>query len=422
MPASRCSFAAGVACFLSAFPSAALAQSTGATRTLTLPEAFRLAEERSPLVRRVTAERRSVEAREVGASQYLPANPFVSAYIGKRREAVPGAGNAEGRSYGLHVEQAVEIAGQRGTRREVVRREVAVAMTREGLARLETRARVQSAFVGAMLGRKLVEAAQRRAELGSRLAESVAVRLEKGAASSIDLRLAESERGQATQVVLAAELLADESRLGLRHVIGLPMEEPFDLPPDLEAPPENHRSIEELLAEAVTHRAELKALEQNRSTMDAELVRLRREAIPSPLLFVDLQRDLPGQMYVGGGMGIALPLFRRNQGERAVVRAEQERIDVERDLVLRDVRLEVARAHRSVEGLEAQLQVMTTQVLPAVEASVGLLTEGWKAGKFDFFRVIQASREAAESRRLYLSILGELWQANIELGRAIGRI
>lgn len=404
------------------FAAPAGAQPRATTAVLDLATAQRIAEERSPLVRRAAAERRTVEARDVGARQVLPSNPFVSASAGPRRESTAGTPTLEGTQIGLRVEQFVEVAGQRGTRREVVRREVALATTREAIARLETRARVQAAFVVAVLSGKLVEAAARRAELGTRLAESVATRLEKGAASEIDLRLAETERGQATQERIVAELVADANRLALREAMGLDLREPLELPLELDLPPDVGRGLDAHIADALAQRAELTAIDQGRSTLDAELVRLSREAIPNPLLFVEAQRDLPGQLYVGGGIGIGLPLFRRNQGEKAIVRAERERLAVERDVVEREVSLEVARAHRAVQSLRAQLDVAIKQVLPAAEASVELLSDGWKAGKFDFFRVISASREAAGARRLYLSTLGELWQAHIALGRAIGRI
>ncbi len=56
-----------------------------------------------------------------------------------------------------------------------------------------------------------------------------------------------------------------------------------------------------LLGRAQAQRAELAALASGIDEIDADIVRLRREAIPSPTLFVDLQRDLPGQLFVGGG-------------------------------------------------------------------------------------------------------------------------
>ena len=59
-------------------------------------------------------------------------------------------------------------------------------------------------------------------------------------------------------------------------------------------------------------------------------------------------------------------------------------------------------------------------MLPAAESVVTLMTEGWRAGKFDLFRLLQTSRDAAEARRLYLETLGLLWDSSIALDRAVG--
>jgi len=65
-------------------------------------------------------------------------------------------------------------------------------------------------------------------------------------------------------------------------------------------------------------------------------------------------------------------------------------------------------------------QVLDHEVLPAAEAAVTLMTEGWRAGKFDLFRLLQTSRDASAARRLYLETLGLLWESSIALDRAVG--
>ena len=108
------------------------------------------------------------------------------------------------------------------------------------------------------------------------------------------------------------------------------------------------------------------------------------------------------------------------QGEQAVARAERTRLDTESDATERESEAEVAAAY---QGLATNVQIVQTlenDVLPAAEAAVELTTEGWRAGKFDLFRVIQASREASDARRNQLESLGELWNAAIAVDRATG--
>jgi len=385
---------------------------------LTLDQALARAEEASGLVRRARAEREVVASRDVGASLLLPANPVVAGSAGPRHEDDPG-GRLSGTSYALRLEQTVEIAGQRGTRRAEVARSIEVARWREAVARAEVRARVRATYVGAQLAEAQAQAARRRVELVQKLVDGVQTRVDTGAASSVDLQLARVERGRAVRERLEAELAKASALAQLRVLIGLGTERPVVLTAEV-GQPAPVSSLDGLLVRARAQRSELKALGASHDEVDAVLVRLRREAVPSPTLFLDLQRDLPGQLYLGGGVALPLPVWRRNQGELAVARANRARLDTETEAAEREIDAEVATAYH---GLEANQQIVDTlehEVLPAAEAAVELTTQGWRAGKFDLFRVIQASREASDARRNQLESLGALWQAAIAVDRATG--
>ena len=178
--------------------------------------------------------------------------------------------------------------------------------------------------------------------------------------------------------------------------------------------------LSELLGKARAQRAELRALASSGQALDAELTRLTREAVPNPTLFIDAGRDLPGQVFVGAGLAIPLPVWRRNQGERATNRAERQLVSVEAAVTEREIDAEVERALRTVITESEIVRTWESLVLPAAESAVELITEGWRAGKFDLFRVIQASREASDARRSQLETLGALWEASIAVDRATG--
>ena len=319
----------------------------------------------------------------------------------------------------MHAEQTLEIANQRGTRRTEVARAVEVAGWREALALAETRARVRTLYVGSQLAQAQARSARSREELVQKLVDSVRTRVDAGAASNVDLELARLERGRATRDRITAELAVDVALADLRVLIAAPPALALSLISPL-ATPAPPAELTALLSRARERRTELRALESSEAMLDAAVVRLRREAVPNPTVFLDLQRDLPGQLYVGGGIALPLPVWRRNQGELAVARAERSRLREEGDVTALQIAAEVERSYRAALAHAQMAAVVEKEVLPAAEAGVELVTQGWRAGKFDLFRVIQASREASDARRSQLESLGALWEASIALDRATG--
>jgi cobalt-zinc-cadmium efflux system outer membrane protein len=322
--------------------------------------------------------------------------------------------------FAAHAEQTIEIAGQRGTRQAEVARAVEAARTRELLAEVETRARARATYVAALLAEAQLEAARRREALAAQMEESVRTRVATGAASDIDLQLATLERSRIQRDRYEFVQAAGDAIAELTTLLALPPETRVRLTTQVAAPQGDLPALDVAIARAEQQRADLKALDARRSELDAAIVRLKREAVPSPTLFLDFARDVPGEVFFRGGLAIPLPLVRRNQGQIAQVRAEQASVDVERTIGTREVALEVDRALRAATTRRAQVELDEKEVVPAAEAALDLLTQGWRAGKFDLFRIIQASRESGDARRRALENLGHLWEARIELDRAMG--
>lgn len=387
---------------------------------LSLEEALSRAERESPLVRRARTELQVVAAARAGAGVLLPYNPAVGAAVGGRRDNSGSMPPADGLEWALRLEQTVEIAGQRGARLKEADAGIKVAAARVRVARVETLARVRAAYVGALIAQAAADSARRREELGRRLVESAQARVRAGAASDVDLHLAEVERGRLTAERIEAELMVGDALVELKRAAGLDARGEITLSTPLGMPAVRDATSEQLFLLASKQRADLQALVARHGELDAAIVRLKREAVPSPTLFADVAMQQPGQLYGGGGIAIPLPLWQRNQGPLAIARAQKDATDVEQELLSRDVALEVDRALRTSRARREEAQLWLDVVVPAAEANLGLIEQGWRSGKFDLFRVIQASREAGDARRTQLERLGALWHAVIELDRATG--
>ncbi len=219
---------------------------------------------------------------------------------------------------------------------------------------------------------------------------------------------------------MEAELAAADAVNELRRLLDIPTPILIKLTSPLAEPILPATAVEQLIEEAKARREELCALASTRSQLDAAIVRLHREIVPSPTFFLEVQRAQPGQIYLGAGLGLPLPFWRHNQGEVAVVRAEQSRAEEEIALVQHEIAVEVSRLYRSSFARRDEAKLWHERIVPAAEANVELVNQGWRAGKFDLFRVVQVAREAGEARRKELEVLGSLWASVIELERAVG--
>jgi cobalt-zinc-cadmium efflux system outer membrane protein len=389
---------------------------------LSLDEAVRRAEEYVPALVRAKNDALLTAAKQAGAAVLLSQNPYAS-FLGGYRQETTSSPTATGFQYQFHIEQPLELAGQRSTRIQSVQSQLAVASANTTYARVLTRALLQVAYVQTVLAEQRVAVDRSREEIGRRLLDSAKVRLQLGAAGDIEVNLAEIEGGRVAAERVQAEVAHQERLAELRILCGLPEQLPLHLSTPLGEPPQlrhEHQGVEVLAQLAEAQRTDLQALVRQRDALGAERRRLIRETIPSLVLSFDLQRDLPGQEFYGGAVGLALPLWNRNQGPLAQVAAgERVRQNEERLLRVR-IRNEVALAHRKMALLCSQEEAFQKTVLPLAERNLELLRRGWQAGKFDLFRVITASRELAETRLRHLDLLDELWKASIELERAVG--
>jgi cobalt-zinc-cadmium efflux system outer membrane protein len=400
--------------------STAQAQADVPRRELSIGEALQLGQINIPQLVRARTEQKVVESKKEGAALWLSQNPYATVLLGSRKETTSDP-VAAGVQYQVHIEQALEIAGQRWTRLAAVASQVEVAKAQTELAQVESRALLLSAYVQASFAEQRVAVARGREETADRLLGSARTRLELGATGELEVNLAQIELGRVRGERVQAEVLMSSRQTGLGILCGLPASTPLllstshALPPVLEVAP-----LDDLYLLAETERADLQAIRRQEVALKSEEARLRREAVPSLILAFDYQRDLPGQTFLGGTVGLTLPMWNRNQGPLAQVHATEQQRQAEERLLRTRIRGEVALASRKLQLLRVQVQEFQQNVLPPAERNMELLRRGWQAGKFDLFRVITASRELTETRLRLLDLLEDLWVAAIELERAVG--
>lgn len=403
-------------------PAASRAQTLSSTRALSIDEALRLGQGNIPQLVRARAEQQVVESRKAGAKLWLQQNPYATVMVGQRTETT-STPVAAGVQYQVHIEQALEIAGQRWTRLAVVASQTAAAKAQTALAQVESRALLWTTYMQASLSDERVRVARKREEIAEQLLRSAQARMELGATGGLEVNLAQVERGRVRGERTQAEVQLTNRHAALGILCGVTPGTPLLLTSSHMAPPQlatTDVSLPSLLAMAEAHRADLAAVRLQEQALAAEVSKLRREAVPNLVLSFDYQRDLPGQEFWGGTVGLTLPVWNRNQGPLAQVHAAELQRQAEERLLRTRIHGEVAAAQRKLVLLRSQVREFEQEVIPPAERSIELLRQGWQAGKFDLFRVITASRELAETRLRLLDLLEELWATAIETERVVG--
>ncbi len=144
----------------------------------------------------------------------------------------------------------------------------------------------------------------------------------------------------------------------------------------------------------------------------------RQEAQPIPNLQTQVgvfHDNLSDFNEVNVQVGIALPLFNRNQGNITTAFAEYHRTirDVQR--LKLDLRNRLATAFRDMQKSNQQVKRYQQDILPTAQENLDLTEEGYEQGEFDFLRVLTARRTYFETNVRYVRSLIALRQADVIL-------
>jgi cobalt-zinc-cadmium efflux system outer membrane protein len=153
----------------------------------------------------------------------------------------------------------------------------------------------------------------------------------------------------------------------------------------------------------------------------ANLSLARANGIPDPIFSAGPSRfQESGETAFRAGIYIPLPIFDRNQGRiqeskyrirQAESDAQWARVEVERRLAASYETLAFAREH---------VETLRGSVLPSARRTFSGIEEGYREGKFDLLRVLDAQRALFEATNEYVDALATYHQARAEVERLIG--
>lgn len=388
-------------------------------REVSLAEMLTFAEQNAPSTE-ISARRRGyAEAARAAADPLLRGNPTLELGIGPR---FGGAGNQDF-DFLTTLGQPVEIAGQRGLRLRAATRMGERLDAETSMTRWEIRREVILAYRSAVVARERVVATEGIVRFTGEMLVISRRRLAAGDATVIDVRVAETDLAQAQQSKLAAEQELRTARVRLAEVTGWAIETPPSVPAGL-GPLGAIPTLAAVMDLAQDRHPELRARRAMVSEAHARVELADREAWPMPVLGMQVAREgaagSPANYIVLGTLGLPLPFWQLNQGERARRRVDEDVAQAEERATVRALQARIARAHAELVAAGERLSLFTSNVIPPFEESLALLRRGFEAGEISLLNIAVARERFFAARRDALAAYADYYRAFAELEFAAG--
>ena len=329
----------------------------------------------------------------------------------------------------LTFKQPLGLFGKRSRRIEVA--QVEIERIRYEVADLERQRRAE---LGTLLGQALAEATrlyalERITELNDSLRGATMVRVKAGDASRYESTQIEAEavRLETDRWRVASRL--DSLMLQLKALIGIDATEPFLLRAPALEPADEPIRLDEALRLALESRPDLKAarlaeeeaaakikLAETGSTSDVGVILgFKRPSTvdPAPVHSSDWQFKV--------GVSITLPVFNRNQGliRESVAALNEARLH--RESLEQFIRRDVMIAVKRLDQAQRDLKLYQDRALRLTRSSVQMAKLGFEQGELRLVDYIAEQRRLADLEDAYAQAGNELFQARVELKRALGQ-
>jgi len=323
------------------------------------------------------------------------------------------------------LSQELEIAGQRGARRDSADAALDAQSKRVLLSRREAASLAWIAFFDAVAARAAERLAERQLTLTESLSAVAHARAEQGLVAPVEADVAAATRVQAILTELAAERRSSESTSILLSMLGL---DPVRGSLVIEGELVPIAGVEDALANygsgAAADRPELRLLDAQRRAQESRAAAFRRSRIPNPTISLFAQRDGIDERLLGVGIAFPIPLpgnvGHTYLGEIAESEALARRAVTEREAAERQLRLDIAIAAQSFASRGKEVQAFSTEAVTQAEASLVSLTLQVEAGRLALRDAVVAEQSLIELLRSNIEARRQWCLASVTLARALG--
>lgn len=172
--------------------------------------------------------------------------------------------------------------------------------------------------------------------------------------------------------------------------------------------------LAELRDKSLASRPDLKAAQISEFAADSDIKLQDAQRIPNLSVGVGLKRILFDNLY-SFGLGITLPIFDRNQGERVKALIQKKRAQNDQKILTNTVLSDVDKAMASFEAQKRRVELYNSGVLSKVEEIQNLTEFSFKAGESSVLDLLDAIRTRRETLANYYQTLADYQTALLDL-------
>jgi outer membrane protein, heavy metal efflux system len=376
---------------------------------------------------RLEIDRARARLRQAG----LRPNPSVDF---EQQKGVFDSPGERGTSIGFSM--PLELAGQRGRRIDLARAELEASEA--GVADRERRlaSDVRLAYIETLAALRELEVTQSLYSLDVETARVIEARVKEGEAAPLELNLlqAEVDRLLARRELIEGRLEAAAMRL--KQHVGMAPDEQLQLREVLMAPllPDPPATLGAAVSLALQQRPDLRLARLEAEVAQAGYRLAKAQAAPQVTAFVRYSNvlstfdDTPigvltdRDRLLGAGVSVTLPIFNRNQGEKAEAHLAIAQAQKRREFAESVVRAEVTAAYRRYEASQASIRTYERGVIEPSEKNVQTMRAAYQIGAFRVTELLAEQRRLVDMQREMTEALADRYRALAELRAALGII
>jgi len=400
---------------------AAGAQGDDPAKRLTLTEV----RERARAVSPVTQAAREAVAAARGAERQAGAFPNPSLVYVHEQTSRGGETNREDI---VLVEQPLEIAGQRGLRREAARLRREAAEARLSAAELALDFDVARAYAQAVAADRKAAHAQEAAESFARAREINAQRRMRGDVSGYEDRRTALEAARYAAFRAVAERDRRSARATLASLLAPSPESVPILDGKLDdtlAVRTPGEALPALRKAALEKHPEILAADLTRRAEEVEVRLARREVVPDPTLGLGYKHeraagDSGSWQGFAAQVSVPVPLWDRRGGAVEAAEAEARGGAAELRRVKRRVALAVERTWSELRAASEQIDAIGPQLGSEAEAALLAARTAYREGEIALVEWLDAVRAYYEAESAYADLLADRFIRRAALERAVG--